>query len=179
MCSAVIADEHAHLVEPAIGRLLCVCEPCGILFGNQGGQKYRRVPRSIAALDAVQMTDAQWSNLAIPIGLAFLFQSTPAAGLVAVYPSPVGPMRSQPSAEAWAEIAANNPPLQDLEPDTEALLVHRIHPACEYFRVPIDECYKLVGLVRSQWRGISGGTELWEMIADYFTVLRKCATSHA
>ena len=36
------------------------------------------------------------------------------------------------------------------------------HP--EYYIVPIDECFKLVGLIRSRWQGLSGGTEVWREI---------------
>ena len=43
--------------------------------------------------------------------------------------------------------------LKNMEPDVEALLVNRIGHArawtSEYFLVPIDQCYKLVGLIRS------------------------------
>ncbi|HEY4310271.1 MAG TPA: DUF5947 family protein [Pirellulales bacterium] len=179
LCSAAIAAEHGHLVERANGRVLCVCEPCAILFGNQVAQKYCRVPRTIARLAGFAMDDAQWNNLGIPIGLAFLFHSSVEGGIVAVYPCPVGPMRSQPSAEAWADVVACNPSLATLEHDTEALLIHRIHPARAYFRAPLDECYKLVGLVRSRWRGVSGGTEVWETIADYFQALHRRASTDA
>ena len=54
----------------------------------------------------------------------------------------------------------------------EALLVNRVGQAREYFRVPIDECYKLVGLLRSQWRGLSGGSEVWDGIGGFFDELR-------
>ena len=43
------------------------------------------------------------------------------------------------------------------------------------YRVPIDECYKLVGLIRTHWRGLSGGTEVWEEIGRFFDELRERA----
>jgi hypothetical protein len=46
----------------------------------------------------------------------------------------------------------------------EALLVNRIQGARDYFIVPIDECYKLTGIIRRYWSGISGGDEVWEQI---------------
>ena len=36
-----------------------------------------------------------------------------------------------------------------MEPDVEALLINRVGPAREYFLAPIDECYRLVGLIRT------------------------------
>ena len=48
--------------------------------------------------------------------------------------------------------------LAELEPDVEALLVNRMKGERAYYRAPIDECFKLVGLIRMHWRGLSGGT---------------------
>lgn len=44
-----------------------------------------------------------------------------------------------------------------------------------YYLAPIDECYKLVGLLRTNWRGLSGGTEVWKRIQSFFTELRERA----
>ena len=55
-----------------------------------------------------------------------------------------------------------------MEPDVEALLINRVGPAREYFLAPIDECYRLVGLIRLHWRGLSGGTEVWKEIQGFF-----------
>jgi hypothetical protein len=45
----------------------------------------------------------------------------------------------------------------------------------EYFLLPIDECFKLVGLIRTHWRGLSGGAVVWEELAQYFSSLRERA----
>ena len=58
--------------------------------------------------------------------------------------------------------------LRDLEPDVEALLVNRVGGARDYFRVGIDECYKLVGVIRTKWRGLSGGQDVWDEIGRLF-----------
>jgi len=42
--------------------------------------------------------------------------------------------------------------------------------------LPIDECYKLVGLIRAHWRGLSGGTEVWQEIGRFFEALKQRAT---
>jgi hypothetical protein len=75
--------------------------------------------------------------------------------------------------EAWAQVVADNPRLRELESDVEALLVNRVGAAREYYLAPIDECYKLVGLIRSNWRGLSGGTEVWRAIAVFFKELKE------
>jgi hypothetical protein len=68
-----------------------------------------------------------------------------------------------------------------MESDVEALLVNRVghargFTAPEYYVLPIDECYKLVGLIRANWRGFSGGTEVWQEIARFFDALKQRAT---
>ncbi len=63
--------------------------------------------------------------------------------------------------------------LSELEPDVEALLVNRMNGERAYYRTPIDECFKLVGLIRIHWRGLSGGTEVWDEVARFFTSLKE------
>jgi hypothetical protein len=60
-----------------------------------------------------------------------------------------------------------------MEPDVEALLVNRAGEARDYFIAPIDRCFELVGLVRTHWRGLSGGTDVWEKIHEFFARLRE------
>jgi hypothetical protein len=60
-----------------------------------------------------------------------------------------------------------------LEPDVEALLVNRIGDARECYRVGVDECYRLAGLIRTNWHGLSGGSEVWAAIARFFEALRR------
>ena len=65
-----------------------------------------------------------------------------------------------------------------LLPDVEALLVDRVNrtgktDAAEYYIAPIDECFKLVGLIRATWKGLSGGAEVWDEIGHFFADLRE------
>lgn len=173
LCGAAIAVEHQHLLEPASRQLLCCCNPCAILFDGQQGAKYRRVPRLIQFLPDFRMTEAQWEGLHLPINLAFFVSSTPAGRVLALYPSPAGATESLLTLEAWQALVAEHPVLRELEPDVEALLVNRVGEAREYYRVPIDECFKLVGLIRASWRGLSGGSEVWEEIVRFFDGLKE------
>ena len=92
--------------------------------------------------------------------------------MLAFYPSPAGATQSHLPSEAWEQLLADNPRLAELEPDVEALLVYRVGENRQYFRAPIDECYKLVGLIRSTWRGLSGGGDIWRAIAEFFRELK-------
>lgn len=175
MCSAELPPDHEHLVEPQARQLVCACQACAILFSGQGEMKYRRVPRRIRFLPDFQLTDMQWESLMLPIQLAFFFRSTPAAKTIALYPSPAGATESLLDLESWDEIVKDNPVLKEMEADTEALLVNRVKEVREYYIVPIDECYKLVGLIRAHWRGLSGGAEVWEEIGKFFAELKEKA----
>jgi hypothetical protein len=159
--------------------LICACEACAILFSSSGETKYRRVPRDIRVLNDFVLSDQAWNSLAIPIGLVFIFQSSVSDQIRAVYPSSAGPTETVLDAEAWAEIAADNSALSKFAPDTEALLINRMNGKREYFWVPIDECYKLTGIVRKYWRGFSGGEEGWNQITRFFDDLKQRSCTEA
>ncbi len=171
LCAAPIPETHAHLAEPVARRLLCVCRACATLLGNTQGGRYRVVPEHAERLEGVQLTDAEWDALGIPIGLAFFFHSTAEGHIVAFYPGPAGPMQSMLELSAWTQLAARNPVLAGLTPDVEALLVNRVNGARAYYRMPIDRCYALVGLIRKRWQGVSGGAAAWQAIDAFFADL--------
>jgi hypothetical protein len=180
MCSRELPHEHEHLVEPAKRRLICACGACAILFEGQAGAKFKRVPRQVRLLRDFHLTDAQWDGLMVPIEMVFFFHSTPHGKMIALYPSPAGPTESLLPLDTWSDIVQSNPILHEMEADVSALLVNRVghgrttQPA-EYYLVPIDECYKLVGLIRAHWRGLSGGTEVWREINAFFAALKRRA----
>jgi hypothetical protein len=179
LCGAEVAPDHLHLIEPGSRKLLCTCSACAILFSGMG-TKYRRVPRRVLALADFHLSAAQWDGLMVPISMAFFFRSTPDARVVAFYPSPAGATESLLPLETWKDIEDDNPVVKEMEPDVEALLVNRVghvrgFAAAEYYVLPIDECYKLVGLIRVNWRGLSGGTEVWREIAQFFDGLKRRA----
>lgn len=182
LCSVLLPVEHSHLVEVATRRLACSCDGCALLFDNTTAQlKFRRVPRRSRRLIDFQLSEGQWNDLMIPINMAFFFHSTPSERVVAMYPSPAGAVESLLTLESWTSMAADNPLLATMEPDVEALLVNRLAPKHdfsepEYFVAPIDECYKLVGLLRMQWKGLSGGSEVWGHVQQYFVELRNRST---
>jgi hypothetical protein len=67
-----------------------------------------------------------------------------------------------------------------MESDVEAVLDNRITSPADSFLVPIDECYRLTGLIRMHWRGLSGGAEVWKEIQQFFDQLRsRCVESHS
>src|SRR5919107_163896 len=175
LCGEPIPSEHRHLLEVSTQEIMCTCRPCSILFDSEAASegRYRLVPGRHLFLEDFQMSDVQWESLRIPVDMAFFFYSTPAERVVAFYPSPMGPTESLLTLSAWEELESCNPVLKEMERDVEALLINRVRGAREHFLVPMDECYSLVGLIRTRWRGLSGGREVWEEIERFFEELRK------
>ena len=175
LCSEQIPPEHRHLLEVSTRQIMCACRPCSILFDSEAASegRYRLIPDRHLFLEDFEMSDVQWESLRVPVDMAFFFHSTPAEKVVAFYPSPMGPTESLLKLSAWEELEAHNPVLKGMKRDVEALLVNRVRGTREHFLVPIDECYRLVGLIRMRWRGLSGGREVWEEIEQFFEELRK------
>jgi hypothetical protein len=172
-CGSELRPNHGHNFDPVTRRIRCACESCEVLYATV----YRPIPRRVQALPLFEISDAQWDDLMIPISLAFFSYSTPIGKVIALYPGPAGAAESLLRLDAWEEISAMNPMLRNLQPDVEALLVNRVGATREYFLVPIDECYKLVGLIRLHWRGLSGGAKVWGDIARFFEDLHRKAES--
>ena len=180
LCSVALRSEHPHLIEPSQRRLVCACDACALLFSGREDAKFKRVPRQVRRLVGFRMTDAEWDGLLIPISLAFFVISGSDSRVSALYPSPAGATESLLPLETWSSVVQANPVLRQLRPDIEALLVNRVGhareaSAAEYYIAPIDECYRLVGLIRIHWHGLSGGEEVWHEIGNFFAELRSTA----
>jgi hypothetical protein len=173
LCAVRLAEEHQHLVDPRSHRILCTCDACAILFSGDGQTQYRRVSRDVQYLENFCLDDALWNSLMIPIGLVFFYISSVSGEVAALYPSPAGATESAIDAELWEEIVLLNPVLRKMSADIEGLLVNRANQEREYYLAPIDECYKLTGLIRKHWSGFSGGSEVWEAIGNYFAALKE------
>jgi hypothetical protein len=170
LCGDPIPPDHRHMLDLRNRELMCACRACKILFdsGAAGGGHYRLVPERRLCLRDFSMDDAAWAELRLPVDMAFFFHHTEAGRVVAYYPSPAGPTESLLELDAWDELERANPVLGELERDVEALLVNRSRGARQYFLVPIEDCYSLVGLIRTRWRGLTGGREVWEEIEGFF-----------
>jgi hypothetical protein len=180
LCSEPIPAGHRHLLDLRSGELMCACQACKILFDRReaGVGHYRLVPERRLELRDFVLHDARWEALRIPVDMAFFHSSTRAGRVVALYPSPAGPTESLLELEAWQQIVADNPVLETMEDDVEALLVNRARGARQVFLVPIEDPYRLVALIRTRWRGLSGGKEVWEEIERFYEALAQKAKTH-
>jgi Family of unknown function (DUF5947) len=175
LCGEPIPAEHRHLLDLSSRELMCACTACRLLFerpaAGGAGAHYKLVPDRRLELEGFELDDAVWDRLRIPVEMAFFFRSSQAERVQAYYPGPMGATESQLELGAWDELVQRNPPLATLETDVEALLVNRARGARQYFLVPIEDCYRLAGLIRTRWRGLSGGEEVWKEIAAFFEEL--------
>jgi uncharacterized protein DUF5947 len=175
LCGEAISGAHRHLLEVRAREVRCVCRACSILFHREAASegRYRLIPDRRLYLEDFHLSDAEWQALRIPVGVAFLFRSTPAEQVVALYPSPVGATEALLPDEVWQNLERANPLLAGVAPDVEALLVNRAGGERQHFLVPIDECYRLVALVRLYWRGLTGGEAVRKEMARFFAGLRQ------
>ena len=184
LCSRAVGADHQHLIEPATRRLLCVCDACAVLFPG-GHAKYKRVPRTIRFLPDFRITDAQWDSLLIPIEMAFFYDSSHAGRIVARLSEPGRRHRIAAAARDLAGHRARQPGAgPDGSPTSkrwwptgwDQVVASDAATRPEYYILPIDECFKLVGLIRLHWKGLSGGTEVWREIARFFADVRTRAS---
>jgi hypothetical protein len=175
LCGEAIAPDHPHLLDRPSHQVACSCDACAILFADQQSARFLRVPKRMLKLAEFRFSDAEWDAMTLPIGLAFFLRGVTGRS-TALYPSPAGVMESLIELPAWPDLTRNHPTLATLEPEVEALLVHRIGEQQGYFVVPVDTTYRLVGHIRTKWRGFSGGTAVWQAIAEFFDELERRAT---
>jgi hypothetical protein len=160
LCGAPIGADHRHLLEPQARELLCACRACALLF-DRGG-RYRLVPTRRERLEGVWLTDEMWEELRLPVEIAFFVRNDDGR-VQAYYPSPMGATESLLPFDL--DLA--------LEPGVEALLVDRHLGERRHWIVPIDDCFRLVGLIRTHWQGLTGGRDVWAEIGRFFDGLER------
>ena len=149
---------------------MCACELCTIIQSAHG--QYKIIPQRYEHLKDFNMSGELWSEFLIPVNIAFFVFNSVQNSIVAYYPAAAGATESKLKMEPWKKLAAMNARIESLHTHVEALLVNRLdEPA--YFIVPIDCCYKLIGTIRSAWRGISGGREVQEATKKFFAELKN------
>ena len=178
LCGEQLGAEHPHMVDLQRRSIACACKACALLFTRPGG-RYRTVPDRVRHDPSAPLTDAEWAELQIPVGIAFFFFNSALGHVIASYPSAAGVTECELDLGAWDRLAADHPLLGALAPDVEAILVVGGSPReatpIETFLVPIDVCYSLAGALRLEWHGFDGGSEVRRILADLLASLRKRA----
>ncbi|WP_433533110.1 DUF5947 family protein [Micromonospora sp. CA-263727] len=171
MCAGPVRPEHRHVWDRQDGELLCTCTPCSLLFEREaaGAGRYQLVPAR-----GRRLTGLPAEELNVPVGLVF-FVKQEDGRMLGHYPSPLGTTESEIDAAAWRAVAARSSELAELEPRVEAFLVWTGMPrgGGQQWVVPVDDCFRLVTLVRRHWTGMSGGSAVWREIAGFFDDLGR------
>ena len=171
LCGTSMPEDHRHLLQLEERSIVCVCESCWAL--RSGDPEFVPTGSRVVWLEPLDLPDDLWARFQIPIGLAFFLRT--GGGVVAFYPSPAGATESELDLGVWGELCARNPLLVDLEPEAEALIIDRTADRPRAAMAPTDEAYRLVGLVKANWQGISGGSEVEHAIDSFFEELKARA----
>ena len=151
LCGAPIGSEHSHVLELATRDVKCACRPCGLLF--ERSERMRLIPKDVRAADV----EVPWTQLQLPVDIAFFFRT--GGELKCFYPSPMGPTESLLPVAIDVELAD----------EVQALLVFRERQ----WIVGLDVCYALVGLIRTHWRGFTGGAAVWRELDKFWDDLDR------
>jgi hypothetical protein len=60
-----------------------------------------------------------------------------------------------------------------MAPEVEALLVNTVRGMDHHWIVPVEDCFRMVALVRREWRGLAGGGRVWPAVERFFTELTE------
>lgn len=169
-CRKVLPEDHRHLADLSLMKFVCTCEMCLIRNAEEGN--YKPLPQRYIHLEDFNLSDQLWSDFLIPVNMAFFVRSTVKVGTIAYYPAPTGATESKLKMDGWTSLVEINPVLNGMAPDLEALLVNRLGDEGDYYIVPVDSCYRLIGMIRVAWKGIFGGKEVNDIINAYFSELK-------
>ncbi|KJE21604.1 hypothetical protein FF36_04061 [Frankia torreyi] len=172
LCAAPVPSDHRHLLDESNDALLCLCRACALLFDRDAAARghYRLVPQRRLRVADLDRDGSDPRALGIPVGLAFVIPGD-GGEVRARYPSPIGATRWELEPAAWRRLVARAPMLAGLAPRVEALLANTARGRREFWIVPIDDCYRLVAIVRHTWTGLSGGGRVWPAVDDFFAAL--------
>jgi Family of unknown function (DUF5947) len=173
LCGTDVVDQHPHLLDTTRQVPVCTCPACHLLFERPTASpgRFLAIPDRRMPVEGVVPAD-----LGIPVGLAF-FTLRAAGEVEARYPSPLGTTRWDVPPAAWAATIQRAPVLAGLAPEVEALLVNTTASRRSAWIVPVTDCYRLVGLVRQHWEGLSGGDRVRAETAHFFDELEKGGNS--
>jgi hypothetical protein len=168
LCGLALGERHRHLLDEERDEPLCACRACSLLFEREaaGRGHYRLVPETRRRLRL------SGDELGVPVGLVYVVRDGEGA-VVAHYPSPIGSTRHDIEPETWAGVERHCRDLAAMAPRVQALLINTARGADEHWLVPIDDCYRLVALIRREWQGLSGGGRVWPEVDRFFADLRE------
>ena len=175
LCATGLTERHGHVVSLDDRALRCVCRPCSLLFTptGAGGGRIRAVPDRYLTDPSHPIADDDWDLLQIPVLPVFVFVNSDLDRAVACYPSPAGATESLLDLDGWTSLQQRYPLLRTPAADVEAVYVTRGDAGLAAYLVPIDACFAMVGMLRSNWRGPHGGAEARRATAAFVQDLHE------
>ena len=177
LCRSEVNEKHRHLLELSSRQIWCDCDACCLLFSESGENRFRLIPQRVTKLE-IDFDDAAWTKLGIPIGLAYFQIRAPDQWLVG-YPSPAGAVMASVEEEARNVLLMANTLVESLQREVEALVINRTSTEHQAFIVPLDRCYQLIGIIRQNWEGWTGGPRINKQVDLYFDQLEEAALQGA
>ncbi|MEV5953303.1 DUF5947 family protein [Streptomyces sp. NPDC051987] len=173
LCAEPLSEGHPHLYDTGPGEVRCACRACSVLFdGTRQGAGAGEGRLRLIPTRRVRLPEVDTAALGVPVGLVF-FVPRADGSVTAEGPSPAGAMRWEVAATAWQRAVAGCPALGTMTPDVEALLVNTVHGLDHHWIVPVDDCFRMLAVVRREWRGLSGGGRMWPAVERFFEELTE------
>lgn len=142
LCGGAIGSRHDHAADLTSRHLLCVCRPCHLGVNETG--RYRSLPDRVERIADLAEAPRWWTDLELPVELVFFIRSASTGAVTAFYPGAAGLV------ESTLTIDELPVPVTD---DVEAILVRNVG-RFEAWRLPVDRCYELAGLLKHGPRGV-------------------------
>ena len=170
LCGVPLPDAHRHVLDVDVDQLRCACRACALLFERPAAAlgHLRLVPQR-----RVRLPDPG-GDTGAPVGLAW-YVVQPDGAVEIRYPGPAGATTGVLDEPTWERLLASWSELCGLTPLVEALLINTTRDRREHWIVPIEDCYRLIGLLRGEWRGLSGGPTVWPAVDEFFAGLDRPA----
>jgi hypothetical protein len=153
LCARPIEEKHDHLYSPAKREIACACFECALIVPSSDHAAFRKVPTGVQRI-AVRDVAGWLDRLNVPVGVAALIPSD-GGGARLAYPGPAGLVESTVDPALWRALCDDVPVAGQLAPEVEALVWSGL--THDVLRTGIDVVFRLVGELRTHWRGITGG----------------------
>ena len=160
-----IADEHGHLVDLQAREPCCApaaAATCSSTSEGAGGGHFRAVPDRYVAFAGLRARRRRsGTRLQIPVSVAFFFLNSSLGRVAAFYPGPAGATESELPLDAWDEVVAANPRLDDAAARRRGVPRagrRRTGSRAECYIVPDRRLLRAGRPPAPLWRGFDGGT---------------------
>ncbi len=172
VCNRLIPQTgHRHLLRLQTGQVVCACQHCTLLFDASGQSQYQSIPTRIITLDRAMLGMEFWDAILSPVHLVGIVKRRGGQAEI-FYPSPAGAVSGGPISREFLTLSVQKA-LNAMNDEVEVLLFADISGMTEGFLIPLDRFYELIGLLRLNWQGLSGGNDVSRCIRQFFDQLAQ------